>query len=91
MSELKKRSSEPRWMNPSLAELATLTDDGKPWVRYCSSHPFFDHDLNIWFATNARRASRPDPGQSGSPPDRGRDQARAAPNPSMQIQAGRRS
>ena len=34
---------------PTLSTLATLTEDGKPWVRYCT--PFADENLTIWMAT----------------------------------------
>ena len=32
-----------------LAALATIAEDGKPWVRYVT--PVMDQDMNIWMAT----------------------------------------
>ena len=32
-----------------LAALATIAEDGKPWVRYVT--PVMDQDMNIWLAT----------------------------------------
>lgn len=34
---------------PTLCALATLTEDGKPWVRYVT--PFADENLTLWMAT----------------------------------------
>jgi len=34
-----------------LAALATIAEDGKPWVRYVT--PVMDQDMNIWLATSA--------------------------------------
>ncbi|NNF99157.1 MAG: pyridoxamine 5'-phosphate oxidase family protein [Desulfobacteraceae bacterium] len=36
---------------PTVAALATITKDGKPWVRYVT--PFADNNLTIWCATFA--------------------------------------
>jgi general stress protein 26 len=36
---------------PTLAALATMTEDGKPWVRYVI--PVADKNLNLWMATFA--------------------------------------
>ena len=43
---------------PVLANLATITEDGKPWVRYVTVRA--DEDLNIWAATfvNSRKAAQ---------------------------------
>jgi general stress protein 26 len=34
---------------PTLSALATVTENGKPWVRYVT--PFVDKDLTFWMAT----------------------------------------
>lgn len=34
---------------PTLSALATMTEDGKPWVRYVT--PFVDKNLTFWMAT----------------------------------------
>ena len=34
---------------PTLSTLATITEDGKPWVRYVT--PMADENLIIWMAT----------------------------------------
>jgi general stress protein 26 len=43
---------------PTLSALATMTEDGKPWVRYVT--PMADEDLNLWVATfiNSRKVSQ---------------------------------
>jgi len=48
MSELKKKILA-KMDRPTLCALATITEDGKPWVRYVT--PMADEDLNIWMAT----------------------------------------
>jgi general stress protein 26 len=48
MSELKEKIYA-KMQQPTLAVLATITEDGKPWVRYCT--PRFDENLTIWIAT----------------------------------------
>lgn len=35
---------------PTLCDLATITEDGKPWVRYVT--PFADENLTLWMATS---------------------------------------
>ncbi|MEW5805093.1 MAG: pyridoxamine 5'-phosphate oxidase family protein [bacterium] len=54
MSELKKKILA-KAQGPVLAALATITEDGKPWVRYIT--PWLDKDLTIWDATflNSRK------------------------------------
>jgi general stress protein 26 len=37
---------------PTLCALSTLTEDGKPWVRYVTP-PGMDDDMTIWLATFA--------------------------------------
>jgi general stress protein 26 len=43
---------------PTLSALATITVDGKPWVRYCT--PFADENLTIWMGTfvNSRKVAQ---------------------------------
>lgn len=43
---------------PTLSVLATITEDGKPWVRYVT--PMADEELNIWMATfvNSRKVAQ---------------------------------
>ncbi len=48
MSELKQKIWA-KMNQPTIAALATITEDGKPWVRYCT--PRFDENLTIWMAT----------------------------------------
>lgn len=48
MSDLKDRVLEVI-AGPSIMALATLTEDGKPWVRYVV--PVADRDLNLRFST----------------------------------------
>lgn len=48
MSELKAKILA-KMNTPNLASFATLTEDGKPWVRYVT--PLADQDLVIRFAT----------------------------------------
>ena len=50
MSELKKKILA-KIDRPTLSALATITEDGKPWVRYIT--PMADENLNIWMATFA--------------------------------------
>ena len=46
--ELKKKILA-KLTGPTLCALATLTEDGKPWVRYVT--PFADENLTLWMAT----------------------------------------
>jgi general stress protein 26 len=48
MSELKKKI-QAKMTTPELSALATITEDGKPWVRYVM--PVMDQNLTIWMAT----------------------------------------
>ena len=48
MSELKQKILA-KISRPTLSALATVTEDGKPWVRYVT--PMADEDLNLWMAT----------------------------------------
>jgi general stress protein 26 len=48
MSDLKQKILA-KIDKPTLSALATLTEDGKPWVRYVT--PRADKDLNLWLAT----------------------------------------
>ena len=43
---------------PTLSALATITEDGKPWVRYVT--PMADENLTIWMATfiNSRKVAQ---------------------------------
>jgi general stress protein 26 len=50
MSELKKKI-QAKMTTPQLSALATITEDGKPWVRYVT--PVMDESLTIWMATFA--------------------------------------
>ena len=50
MSDLKKKIQD-KMMTPQLSALATITEDGKPWVRYVT--PFMDANMTIWVATFA--------------------------------------
>ena len=54
MSALKDKILE-KMKEHSLASLATITEDGKPWTRYVVVKA--DEELNIWFATflNSRK------------------------------------
>lgn len=47
-TELKKKIMA-KLTGPTLCSLATLTEDGRPWVRYVT--PFADENLTIWMAT----------------------------------------
>jgi general stress protein 26 len=38
-----------KFTGPTLCALATVTEDGKPWVRYVT--PFADEHLTLWMAT----------------------------------------
>ncbi len=49
MSELKQKILA-KMDRPTLAALATINEEGKPWVRYCT--PVADGDLTIWMATS---------------------------------------
>ena len=51
MSELKQKILA-KIDRPTLSALATITEDGKPWVRYVT--PMADENLNIWMATFAQ-------------------------------------
>ncbi len=57
MSELKAKILA-KMSQPTLASFATLTEDGKPWVRYVT--PWADHNLVIRFATfnGSRKAAQ---------------------------------
>lgn len=57
MSELKQKILA-KMSQPTLSALATITEQGKPWVRYVT--PMFDEDLNIWMATfiNSRKVAQ---------------------------------
>jgi general stress protein 26 len=46
--ELKKKIL-PKLTGPTLCALATMTEDGRPWVRYVT--PFADENLTLWMAT----------------------------------------
>jgi general stress protein 26 len=48
MSDLKKKIQE-KMSVPQLSALATITEDGKPWVRYVT--PFMDEQMTVWMAT----------------------------------------
>jgi general stress protein 26 len=48
MTELEQKIYE-KLKQPTLSALATVTEDGKPWVRYVT--PFADKTLTIWIAT----------------------------------------
>jgi general stress protein 26 len=43
---------------PTLCALATVTEEGKPWVRYVT--PFADENLTLWLATfkNSRKIAQ---------------------------------
>lgn len=57
MFELKKKILA-KIDRPTLSALATISEDGKPWVRYCT--PMADENLNLWMATyiNSRKVSQ---------------------------------
>ena len=42
---------------PTLSALATVTENGKPWVRYVT--PFMDKNLTFWMATFAHSRKVP--------------------------------
>ena len=48
MSELKGKIRD-KMLQPTLSVLATITEDGKPWVRYVT--PIMDDSLVVRFAT----------------------------------------
>jgi general stress protein 26 len=48
MSELKEKILA-KVNKPTLSALATITEDGKPWVRYVT--PMADENLTFWMAT----------------------------------------
>ena len=50
MSELREKI-QVKMKTPQLAALATITEDGKPWVRYVT--PMMDENMTIWMATFA--------------------------------------
>ena len=56
MSETSKQELKEKilakFQGPTLSCLATISDDGKPWVRYVTP-PRMDDDLTIWIATFA--------------------------------------
>jgi len=49
MSDLKSRILD-KLAGPTLVGLATLTTDGRPWVRYVVAAA--DKNLNVWFSTH---------------------------------------
>ena len=51
MTDLPKRI-QARLAEPTLASLATITEHGKPWVRYVTA--MMDNDLNVWIVTSLR-------------------------------------
>ncbi|MEW6261726.1 MAG: pyridoxamine 5'-phosphate oxidase family protein [Thermodesulfobacteriota bacterium] len=51
MSELKQKILA-KLKQPVLSALATITEDGQPWVRYVT--PFADDNLTIWLSTFIR-------------------------------------
>ena len=57
MSDLKEKI-RAKMDEPTIANLATITEDGKPWVRYVTVRA--DEDLNIWVSTfvNSRKAAQ---------------------------------
>ena len=63
MDDLKRKILD-KMKELTLASFATLTEDGKPWVRYVVVKA--DENLNIWFATfkSSRKA-----GQISANPD----------------------
>lgn len=52
MVELQKRIAAALGTEPFLASLATVTEDGKPWVRYVM--PTLAPDLTLRFSTHAQ-------------------------------------
>ncbi|MHC4511240.1 MAG: pyridoxamine 5'-phosphate oxidase family protein [Planctomycetota bacterium] len=50
MSDLKKKIRD-KMNTPQLWALATITEDGKPWVRYVT--PIMDENMIIWVGTFA--------------------------------------
>jgi general stress protein 26 len=50
MTELKQKILA-KMKQPNLSTFATVTEEGKPWVRYVVT--MADDDLNVWFATFA--------------------------------------
>jgi general stress protein 26 len=50
MSDLKKKIQD-KMKTPQLSALATITEEGKPWVRYVT--PLMDENMTIWMATFA--------------------------------------
>ena len=48
MSTIKERILD-KVKGPTLCALATMTEDGKPWVRYVT--PYMDKNLTFWMAT----------------------------------------
>jgi general stress protein 26 len=48
MSDLKEKLFN-KMQEPCVWSLATITSEGKPWVRYVSPHA--DRNLTIWFAS----------------------------------------
>ncbi|OGP74209.1 MAG: hypothetical protein A2V86_13835 [Deltaproteobacteria bacterium RBG_16_49_23] len=57
MTELKKKILA-KINKPTLSALATLTEDGRPWVRYVT--PVADENLTVWMATfiNSRKVAQ---------------------------------
>ena len=53
-----KRPILAKISEPVLSALATITEDGKPWVRYVT--PWADENLILWVATfvNSRKVSQ---------------------------------
>ena len=48
MSDLKQMILE-KFQGPTLSALSTITEDGKPWVRYVT--PVADENATLWIAT----------------------------------------
>lgn len=57
MSDLKQKILT-KIQGPTLSALATITEDGKPWVRYCT--PLADENLSFWMGTfiNSRKIAQ---------------------------------
>ena len=48
MSDVKQKILA-KIQGPTLSALATITENGKPWVRYCT--PLADENLTYWMGT----------------------------------------
>jgi general stress protein 26 len=53
-----KQKIAAKLSGPTLCALATMTEDGRPWVRYVT--PFADENMTLWMATfiNSRKAGQ---------------------------------